>query len=124
MKIFTIQKGQRQRILRKRFSNMPQTMAFTVEPVHPGDSVTGKLTIDRTTLVFRKPLEAVDLKTQHQLEKSWWSTFYKVFVEPDCDVEVTITRGQDRLDVVWLFGLVVILAFVAVGGMALLRAIG
>lgn len=121
MKIFKIAAGQNQRIVRKRFSSLSQSIDFEVESDPPGAPLSGKVEVAKSAWIFPKQPTVLPLEARHSLEKSLWNTFFTVTVTPDRTVTLRVTKGHDRLNIVLLLGLVVLLAIGSVAAMAVLR---
>ena len=94
MKPIHIPKGERKRIIWKVSNSLQQTYAFTAEPANEGDSLSGNIEVSGSSWIFTKPSKFQPLEADNTVSKGMWDTFFSVYVEPECDVEVTIQQSK------------------------------
>ena len=104
MKTFEIKAGERARVL-QRFSNSLQaSYGFDVEPMVPGQEVSGTVEVKGSNWIFPKPITTQQLAASNSVEKGMWDTFYSVYVIPNIDVRVKTTGVQSSK--MWLYLLI------------------
>ncbi len=110
-----IKAGERKRIL-YRFGNSLQTdYAFSATPKDDSRPVSGTIEVKGSGWLSPKPATNQSLQSQNRVFKGAWDTFYSVYVTPDVDVEVTLTKGRSGspMLIVWVAVGLIILATVA-----------
>lgn len=96
MKPIHIPKGERKRIIWKVSNSMSQSYAFTVEPANASDNLGGTIEVSGSSWIFTRPSTFQPLEPENTVSKGMWDTFFSVYVEPDCDIELTFQ--QPRVD--------------------------
>ena len=114
MKPIHIPKGERKRILWKVSNSLQQSFAFTAEPANRGDTLAGTIEVSGSSWIFTKPSTYQPLEAENTVSKGMWDTFFSVYVEPECDVEVTFQQPQvDNFGWLAVIGTVVVVVAIA-----------
>ncbi len=90
MKEHEIRAGERRRVIRRFSSSIPRTFHFDVAPLHGAGSVSGKVEVNGSRWLFRKPVVELLLAPSMTVDKGFWDTLFSVFVTPDQDVRVVV----------------------------------
>jgi hypothetical protein len=109
MRQITIPAGERTRVFQRRFSSIPQEVAFTVT----GDRISGKVERIGSRWILGRTRSEQPLAPVNRLRKGYWDTFYEVFVVSDYPVVVEVARPR-MARLVLVLALVVLVAAVAV----------
>lgn len=124
MKEVRIRQGERVRIVQKRSSSLSQSIEFEVLSDDAATSPGGTVEVDKSGWLLRKKPVAHPLQRHNSFKKGWLDNHYALYVTPDSDVTIRLTRGQDRINLVIVFVLLIALAVTSVIFMAILRTLG
>jgi len=114
MKPIHIPKGERKRILWKVSNSLQQSFAFTAEPANREDALAGTIEVSGSSWIFTKPSTFQPLEAENMVSKGMWDTFFSVYVEPECDVEVTFQQPTvDNFGWLAVIGTVVVVVAIA-----------
>ena len=110
----TIKAGEKTRIIRKVSNSMATKYQFSVKPVVSGQTVSGKVEIAGSSWLANKKPVMQALRSDNEVSKGMWDTFYSVYVIPDQDVVVSLSSSQLNSKMIYLVLVIAIIAFAAV----------
>ncbi len=113
MPTVSIRAGERTRIIRKLSNSLATEYELSVQPVNPGESVSGEIEVSGSSWLFPKTPERMPLQAENIVRKGTWDTLYSVYVRPESDVIVSVTGGSVKSRFLYLIIAIVIVAVVA-----------
>lgn len=84
-----VEAGEKIEIFSRRFSSVPLTVEFGAATINK-KQLQGNIEIESSILWFQQPAKITQLKNFNQINVSMWNTFLKIYVKPECDIEISL----------------------------------
>lgn len=89
MKTIAIKANQRKKIISKFSNSMTTSYSFSADSPQ-NQKISGQVEIKGSNWIFSKPATFQPLEADNLVSKGMWDTFYKVYVTPEHDVQITL----------------------------------